>query len=130
MATYKLATIIRNCTNNDEFLLVKQTPPPKYDDQEYDSFADSTLWDLPSAKLTSLSPESDSSTQFVLQGWANDLVQSLEFHYCYPSLQENLTGDIMINCNENLTGDIHLCINSKQVIDSALAKKGRKSPIK
>ncbi|KAL4569351.1 hypothetical protein LXL04_024987 [Taraxacum kok-saghyz] len=68
MATYKLAAIIRNSTNNDEFLLVKQTPPPKYDDQEYDSFADSTLWDLPSAKLTSLSPESDSSTQLVLQG--------------------------------------------------------------
>ncbi|KAI3699095.1 hypothetical protein L2E82_43139 [Cichorium intybus] len=68
MATYKLAAIIRNSTNTDEFLLVKQTPPPKYEDQEYDSYADSDLWDLPSAKLTSLSPEVDSSTQFVLQG--------------------------------------------------------------
>lgn len=68
MATYKLAAIIRNPNNNDEFLLVKQTPPPKYDDQEYDSYADSDLWDLPSAKLTSLSPEVDSSPHFVLQG--------------------------------------------------------------
>ncbi|KAI3729459.1 hypothetical protein L6452_18119 [Arctium lappa] len=68
MATYKLAAIFRNPTNNDEFLLVKQTPPPKYDDQEYDSYADSDLWDLPSAKLVSLSPEVDSSNQIVLQG--------------------------------------------------------------
>ncbi|XP_024993527.1 uncharacterized protein LOC112527254 isoform X1 [Cynara cardunculus var. scolymus] len=68
MATYKLVAIFRNPTNNHEFLLVKQTPPPKYDDQEYDSYADSHLWDLPSAKLVSLSPEVDSSNQIVLQG--------------------------------------------------------------
>lgn len=47
---------------------MKQTPPPKYDDREYDSYADSDLWDLPSAKLSSPSSEVDSSTQFVLQG--------------------------------------------------------------
>ncbi|KAI3699096.1 hypothetical protein L2E82_43140 [Cichorium intybus] len=68
METFKLAAIIRNSTNNDEFLIVKQNPPSKYDDKEYDSYADSDLWDLPSAKLVSLSPEVDSSTQIVLQG--------------------------------------------------------------
>ncbi|KAL8267615.1 hypothetical protein R6Q59_004959 [Mikania micrantha] len=65
MATYKLAAIFRNPTNYDEFLLVKQNPPPKYDDQEYDSYVDSDLWDLPSAKLSSLS---NASTQVVLKG--------------------------------------------------------------
>ncbi|KAK9052250.1 hypothetical protein SSX86_028878 [Deinandra increscens subsp. villosa] len=69
MATYKLAAIFRNSTNNDEFLIVKQNPPPKYEDQEYDSYVDSDLWDLPSAKLASLSPEAaDSPTQIVLKG--------------------------------------------------------------
>lgn len=69
MATYKLATILRNPSNNNEFLLVKQNSPPKYDDREYDSYADSDLWDLPSVKLASLSPESDSSsTQVVIHG--------------------------------------------------------------
>ncbi|KAF5755539.1 putative metallo-beta-lactamase, winged helix-like DNA-binding domain superfamily [Helianthus annuus] len=68
MATYKLAVIFTNPTNSDEFLLVKQPSPPKFDDQEYDSYVDSDLWDLPSAKLPSISPESDSSTQFVLKG--------------------------------------------------------------
>lgn len=68
MAKYKLAAIFRNSTNHGEFLLVKQTPPTKYDDQEYDSYVDSDLWDLPSAKLDSLSPEADPSTQLVLQG--------------------------------------------------------------
>ncbi|KAI7739987.1 hypothetical protein M8C21_004402, partial [Ambrosia artemisiifolia] len=53
----------------DEYLLVKQTPPPKYNDQEYDSYVDSQLWDLPSAILPSISSqESYSSTQLVLKG--------------------------------------------------------------
>nr|GEU72437.1 metallo-hydrolase/oxidoreductase superfamily protein [Tanacetum cinerariifolium] len=47
---------------------MKQTPPPKFNDHEYDSYADSDLWDLPSAKLTSLSPESDLSTRVLIQG--------------------------------------------------------------
>ncbi|PWA86484.1 metallo-hydrolase/oxidoreductase superfamily protein [Artemisia annua] len=68
MATYKLAVILKNRSNNKEFVIVKQTPPPKFNDHEYDSYADSDLWDLPSAKLTSLSPESVSSTQILIQG--------------------------------------------------------------
>ncbi|GJR23866.1 metallo-hydrolase/oxidoreductase superfamily protein [Tanacetum coccineum] len=65
MATYKVAVIL---TNKNEFVITKQTPPPKFNDHEYDSYADSDLWDLPSAKLTSLSPESDLSTRVLIQG--------------------------------------------------------------
>ncbi|KAF1002208.1 uncharacterized protein LOC141702041 [Apium graveolens] len=50
-ASYKLAVIITNPVNDDELLLVKQAPPPKFDDEEYDSYVDSHLWDLPSAQL-------------------------------------------------------------------------------
>ncbi|KAK3026661.1 hypothetical protein RJ639_040688, partial [Escallonia herrerae] len=58
MATYKLAVIIKNPSNDDEFLLVKQTPPPKFGHDEYDSFVDSDLFDLPSAPLTPLQGQS------------------------------------------------------------------------
>nr|XP_043606372.1 lactamase-like protein ptaB isoform X2 [Erigeron canadensis] len=69
MATYKLAAIIRNPENKQEFVIVKQTPPPKYNDNEYDSHVDSDLFDLPSATLSPFSSEeSNSSPQFTLQG--------------------------------------------------------------
>ncbi|KAK9277248.1 hypothetical protein L1049_006787 [Liquidambar formosana] len=58
MAIHKLAVIIKNPSNDDEFLLLKQTPPPKFGDQEYDSLVDSDLWDLPSAQLNSLQGDS------------------------------------------------------------------------
>ncbi|XP_061976553.1 uncharacterized protein LOC133697794 isoform X1 [Populus nigra] len=51
MATYNLALILGNPLNDAEFLLAKQTPPPKFGIEEYDSFVDSDLWDLPSKKL-------------------------------------------------------------------------------
>lgn len=60
MAIHKLAVIIKNPSNDDEFLLLKQTPPPKFGDQEYDSLVDSDLWDLPSAELNSLQGDSHS----------------------------------------------------------------------
>lgn len=50
----KLALIIKNQSNDNEFLLIKQTPPPKFNDSEYDSYVDSDLWDLPSTQLTPL----------------------------------------------------------------------------
>ncbi|CAK9159516.1 unnamed protein product [Ilex paraguariensis] len=65
MATHKLAAIIKNPLNDDEFLLTKQAPPPKFNDEEYDSFVDSDLWDLPSAELNPL--EKESKSQFVIQ---------------------------------------------------------------
>ncbi|CAA2979210.1 uncharacterized protein LOC111390456 [Olea europaea subsp. europaea] len=49
-----LAVIIKNPLNDEEFLLIKQTPPPNFNDPEYDSYQDSDLWDLPFALLTSL----------------------------------------------------------------------------
>lgn len=50
-ASYKLAVIITNPLNDNEFILVKQAPPPMFDHEEYDSYVDSHLWDLPSAQL-------------------------------------------------------------------------------
>lgn len=57
-AIQKVALIIKNPSDNWEVLLVKQTPPPKFNDPEYDSYVDSDLWDLPSTQLTpSLDPQ-------------------------------------------------------------------------
>ncbi|KAL5553130.1 hypothetical protein UlMin_040531 [Ulmus minor] len=51
MATINLAIILKNPKNDAEFLLVKQAPPPKFGDAEYDSYVDSDLWDFPLTKL-------------------------------------------------------------------------------
>eukprot|EP00257_Ricinus_communis_P020355 XP_015579564.1 uncharacterized protein LOC8260391 isoform X2 [Ricinus communis] len=51
MATYNVALILKNALKEAEFLLIKQSPPPKLGNEEYDSFVDSDLWDLPSTKL-------------------------------------------------------------------------------
>ncbi|XAR72330.1 Hydroxyacylglutathione hydrolase [Bertholletia excelsa] len=66
MASHRLAVIIQNPSNDGEFLLVKQTPPPKFGDEEYDSYVDSDLWDLPSTKLTPL--EGESQPRIVIEG--------------------------------------------------------------
>ncbi|XP_047938254.1 uncharacterized protein LOC125185999 isoform X1 [Salvia hispanica] len=73
-----LAVIIKNPLNDAEFILTKQTLPPKFHDSEYDSYQDSDLWDLPSAQLslvdrslTASQPqfevEDDSSAEFLNQ---------------------------------------------------------------
>ncbi|XP_007044268.2 PREDICTED: uncharacterized protein LOC18609192 isoform X1 [Theobroma cacao] len=51
MATHNLAVILENPFNDSQFLLLKQTPPPKFGEDEYDSYVDSHLWDLPSTLL-------------------------------------------------------------------------------
>jgi len=61
MAAHRLALVIQSPSKDDEFLLLKQSRPPKFHDQEYDSFVDSDIWDLPSAQLNPLPPESDPS---------------------------------------------------------------------
>lgn len=58
MAVHKLAVIIKHPSTEDEFLLVKESPPPKFGDEEYDSFFDSDLWDLPATQLNLLEGES------------------------------------------------------------------------
>ncbi|XP_042499783.1 uncharacterized protein LOC122077959 isoform X2 [Macadamia integrifolia] len=67
MAAHRLAVIIKNPLNEDEFLLVRQNRPPKFRDDEYDSYVDSDLWDLPWASLTPLDRE-DSQSKFVVEG--------------------------------------------------------------
>ncbi|XP_047164643.1 uncharacterized protein LOC124834078 isoform X1 [Vigna umbellata] len=59
MAAHRLALVIESPSKGDEFLLLKQPRPPKFHDEEYDSFVDSDLWDLPSAQLNLLPPDSD-----------------------------------------------------------------------
>ncbi|KAI4313900.1 hypothetical protein L6164_026843 [Bauhinia variegata] len=66
MATHRLAVILNNPSNDHEFLLAKQLRPPKFDDEEYDSYLDSDLWDLPSAKLNPLEGESVSRVEVEL----------------------------------------------------------------
>lgn len=73
MAVHKLAVIIKSSSNNDEILLVRQTRPPKFDDEEYDSYLDSDLWDLPSAPLSSFEGEFKSS--IVVEGLESCLNQ-------------------------------------------------------
>lgn len=60
MATHKLALVIKSPLTDDDFLLVKQSRPPKFDHEEYDSYVDSDLWDLPSAQLNPLQGDSES----------------------------------------------------------------------
>ncbi|KAF5194505.1 Metallo-hydrolase/oxidoreductase superfamily protein [Thalictrum thalictroides] len=73
---YKLVLIINNSSNeHDEFLLVKQTPPPIFQDEEYDSFVDSALWDLPSAQLNPL--EQGTLSQVLIKG-ANSCSNKLD----------------------------------------------------
>ncbi|CAI9096154.1 OLC1v1032237C1 [Oldenlandia corymbosa var. corymbosa] len=61
--THNLAVIIKNPLNVEEFLLIKQTPPPPFNDPQYDSYLDSDLWDLPSTALTALSGQDSSHSQ-------------------------------------------------------------------
>ncbi|XP_072957081.1 uncharacterized protein [Typha angustifolia] len=58
MATYRLAAVIKNSASSgsaaDEFLVVRQAPPPPLPEEEYQSYVDSDLWDLPWAPLKTL----------------------------------------------------------------------------
>ncbi|XP_038719858.1 uncharacterized protein LOC120012485 isoform X4 [Tripterygium wilfordii] len=64
MAAHNLAVILKNPQNDTEFLLTEQTPPAKFGEEEYDSYVDSDLWDLPSTQLNSLEAESESGIVF------------------------------------------------------------------
>ncbi|KAK6134103.1 hypothetical protein DH2020_032161 [Rehmannia glutinosa] len=72
----KLAVIIKNPSNDDEFLLTKQNPPPKFNDPEYDSHQDSVLWDLPSVQLSLLDGPL-SSCQVKIEAEDNSLLELL-----------------------------------------------------
>ncbi|KAL8470729.1 hypothetical protein ACS0TY_033335 [Phlomoides rotata] len=79
MGTQKLnlALIIKFPLNDDEFLLIKQTPPPKFNDPEYDSYQDSDLWDLPCAQLSLRDGPLTTSTQVQIQVDDNSLSELL-----------------------------------------------------
>uniref|UniRef100_A0A1J3CNB3 Beta-lactamase-like protein 2 n=1 Tax=Noccaea caerulescens TaxID=107243 RepID=A0A1J3CNB3_NOCCA len=51
MGNLKLAVVIESPSDDAEFLLEKQKRPAKFGDEDYDSFVDSDLWDLPSTDL-------------------------------------------------------------------------------
>lgn len=71
-----LAVIIKNPLNDAEFLLTKQTLPPKFNDPEDDLYQDSDLWDLPAAQLSLLDRSLTSSqAQFEIEG--NSLAELL-----------------------------------------------------
>lgn len=78
MATYNLALILGNPLNNAEFLLAKQTPPPKFGIEEYDSFVDSGLWDLPSKKLDLVEGELEPGS-FVIEGLERTSLRNFDF---------------------------------------------------
>lgn len=58
MALYRLAAIIESSSKSEEFLFLRQTPPPQLLEEEYSNYVDSDLWDLPSAPLNPLDEES------------------------------------------------------------------------
>lgn len=74
MATNNLAVILQNPANDAEFLLLKQTPPPKFGEEEYDSYVDSDLWDLPSTRLNLL--EGETEPGFFIEG-ANSCLEKI-----------------------------------------------------
>lgn len=74
--TVNLAVVVNNPSNAAQFLLTKQTPPPKFSDPEYDSFQDSHLWDLPSSQLSLLHRPS-ASCQVQIEPHDDSLVEFL-----------------------------------------------------
>ncbi|KAL0917195.1 hypothetical protein M5K25_012242 [Dendrobium thyrsiflorum] len=64
MATYRIAAAIKR-SFSEEFLLVQQAPPPALEEDEYQHYVDSNLWDLPSAPLKPLEGEHQSKEVIV-----------------------------------------------------------------
>ncbi|GAU14803.1 hypothetical protein TSUD_50150 [Trifolium subterraneum] len=78
-ATHRLAFIILNPSNNNHFLLLKHSPPSKFNDQEYDSFVDSDLWDLPSVHLNPLQQQSELPFELDISSLPSDEFNFREF---------------------------------------------------
>ncbi|XP_010551253.1 PREDICTED: uncharacterized protein LOC104821921 isoform X2 [Tarenaya hassleriana] len=57
MVTLNLSVVIKNPRNDAEFLLVLQERPREFGEEEYDSYVDSDLWDLPFTRLKPLEGE-------------------------------------------------------------------------
>ncbi|GAB2228563.1 hypothetical protein Droror1_Dr00022683 [Drosera rotundifolia] len=66
---YKLAVIVPNPNNpHEEFLVHRQPRPPRFDDEEYDSYVDSDLWDLPSNDLKPIDGDSAAVSEIEVVG--------------------------------------------------------------
>ncbi|KAL9274960.1 hypothetical protein AKJ16_DCAP18362 [Drosera capensis] len=69
LTAYKLAVIVPNPNNPDEeFLVDRQPRPPRFDDEEYDSYVDSDLWDLPSTDLKPIDGDSAAVSEIEVVG--------------------------------------------------------------
>lgn len=91
MATYKLAVIIKNPSLEDLFLLVKQTPPLKFNDDEYDSYVDTDLWDLPSTQLKPLEENLQTSAVVDGQNMCPDELDLSRFDFVFALNQVSLS---------------------------------------
>ncbi|KAL2904812.1 hypothetical protein RDABS01_003522, partial [Bienertia sinuspersici] len=86
MSTYKLAAIIKNPANEDEFLVVKQARPREFGIEEYDSHVDPDLWDFPSVQLSIL----QSKSEIHVEGaeLCSDKLDLSKFDWCLALNQE------------------------------------------
>nr|XP_023885792.1 uncharacterized protein LOC111997893 isoform X3 [Quercus suber] len=90
-AIHNLAVILKNHPqpqNDAEFLLVKQTRPPKFDEEEYDSYVDSDLWDLPSTQLNLLGGNSESP--IVVEGAQSINLTNFDLHSALTKVLEQV----------------------------------------
>ncbi|KAK4605956.1 hypothetical protein RGQ29_000296 [Quercus rubra] len=90
-AIHNLAVILKNHPqpqNDAEFLLVKQTRPPKFNDEEYDSYVDSDLWDLPSTQLNLL--DGNSESPIVLEGAQSINLTNFDLHSALTKVLEQV----------------------------------------
>ncbi|XP_050240839.1 uncharacterized protein LOC126689654 isoform X2 [Quercus robur] len=90
-AIHNLALILKNHPqpqNDAEFLLVKQTRPPKFNDEEYDSYVDSDLWDLPSTQLNLLHGNSESP--IVVEGAQSINLTNFDIHSALTKVLEQV----------------------------------------
>ncbi|XP_075635609.1 uncharacterized protein LOC142607849 isoform X1 [Castanea sativa] len=90
-AIHNLAVILKNHPqpqNDAEFLLVKQTRPPKFNDEEYDSYVDSDIWDLPSTQLNLL--DGNSESPIVVEGAQSINLTNFDLHSALTKVLEQV----------------------------------------
>lgn len=70
MAAHTLAVVLRSSSGGRQFLLARQRRPPEFGDEEYDSYVDPDLWDLPSARLSPLAGRRPGEARVRVEGAA------------------------------------------------------------
>lgn len=101
MAIHNLCLILKNPQNDTEFLLLKQARPPKFGDDEYDSYVDSDLWDLPSTQLNLL--QGDSQPRIAVEGsetlWEKIDLRKFDVDPALDKVLENFTASLFFVCD-------------------------------